>query len=192
MEQTINPETLFRELSVQTTAEKEVILKRHEFLKTAGSTDMNIYWIETGSLKIYILDDAEERIVRFAYPGNIIASLDSFIRETPSDFYIQALRKTRLKVIPKHTFIALINSDISYLKIWNQLLEDLVVQQLEREKDLLTSSPGERFRRVLKRSPRLFQEIPEKHIANYLRMSPETLSRLKNLDFYQDLKEKNG
>lgn len=192
MEQTINPETLFRELSVQTTAEKEVILKRHEFLKTAGSTDTNIYWIETGSLKIYILDDAEERIVRFAYPGNIIASLDSFIRETPSDFYIQALRKTRLKVIPKHTFIALINSDISYLKIWNQLLEDLVVQQLEREKDLLTSSPGERFRRVLKRSPRLFQEIPEKHIANYLRMSPETLSRLKNLDFYQDLKEKNG
>jgi hypothetical protein len=32
---------------------------------------------------------------------------------------------------------------------------------------------------VFKRSPQLFQEIPNKHIASYLRMSPETLSRLK-------------
>lgn len=59
------------------------------------------------------------------------------------------------------------------------MLEDLVLQQLEREKDILTSSPKARFERVLKRSPKLFQEIPNKHIANYLRMSPETLSRLK-------------
>jgi hypothetical protein len=66
-------------------------------------------------------------------------------------------------------------------------LEDLVVQQLEREKDLLINAPGERFERVLTRSPKLFQEIPNKYIANYLRMSPETLSRLKNLEFNQDL-----
>ena len=44
----------------------------------------------------------------------------------------------------------------------------------------LISSPKERYERVLKRSPQLFQEIPNKHIANYLRMSAETLSRLKN------------
>ncbi len=55
----------------------------------------------------------------------------------------------------------------------------LTLQQLEREIDILTKSPKERYERVLRRSPQLFQEIPNKHIANYLRMSPETLSRLK-------------
>ena len=50
---------------------------------------------------------------------------------------------------------------------------------MERERDILTSSPLERYNRVLKRSPLLFQEIPNKYIADYLRMTPETLSRIK-------------
>ena len=64
-------------------------------------------------------------------------------------------------------------------RTWQALLEELILQLLEREKDLLTSSPAERYSRLLKRSPQLFQEISNRHIANYLRMSPETLSRLK-------------
>ncbi|MNY67885.1 hypothetical protein D3C86_2055530 [compost metagenome] len=63
--------------------------------------------------------------------------------------------------------------------LWIKILENLAVQQLEREIDLLKNSPKERYERVLKRSPQLFQESPNRHIANYLRMSPETLSRLK-------------
>ncbi len=50
---------------------------------------------------------------------------------------------------------------------------------MEREQDLLINSPEERYRRVLKRSPQLFQEVPHKYIAAYLRMPPETLSRVK-------------
>ncbi len=72
-------------------------------------------------------------------------------------------------------FLALKNNQI----LWIEILENLGVQQLEREIDLLKNSPKERYERVLKRSPQLFQEIPNRHIANYLRMSPETLSRLK-------------
>ena len=54
---------------------------------------------------------------------------------------------------------------------------------MERELDLLTSSPHERIQRVLKRSPQVFQEIPAKYIASYLRMTPETLSRILNSCF---------
>ena len=62
---------------------------------------------------------------------------------------------------------------------WETVLATIIEQQLEREVDLLLQSPLQRYQRVLKRSPRVFQEIPHKHIANYLRMTPETLSRLK-------------
>jgi CRP-like cAMP-binding protein len=158
---------------------KTITLQRNEFLKVKGSVDTNIYFIESGSLKIFVLDDFEEQIIRFGYKDDLIVSLDSFLIEKPSDFYIQTIKKTTLKIIPKKLFSDFINKSEENKSLWINILEDLVLQQIEREKDILTTSPKERFNRVLKRSPKLFQEIPNKHIANYLRMSPETLSRLK-------------
>lgn len=159
--------------------DREMILERNEFLKTAGSIDTNIYFVEEGSLRVYILDENEERTIRFGYQNNILVSLDSFLTEKPSEFVIQALKKTRVKVIPKKRFMEFIYRDENNLKLWAKILEDLVIQQIEREKDLLVSSPRERYERVLRRSPVLFQEVSNRHIANYLRMTPETLSRLK-------------
>jgi CRP-like cAMP-binding protein len=159
--------------------EKTVTVERNQFLKKGGSADTHIYFIESGSLRIFITDGEEERIIRFGYQNNIIVALDSFFTQKPSDFYIQAIKKTTVKIISKEKFMTFINSNPENLKIWLEILEDLVLQQIEREKDLLVQSPRERYQRVLKRSPQLFQEIPNKHIANYLRMTPETLSRLK-------------
>ncbi|WPO89467.1 Crp/Fnr family transcriptional regulator [Chryseobacterium sp. HR92] len=153
--------------------------KRNEFLKISGSTDTSIYFIENGSVRIFMMDENEERIIRFGYTGNIIVSLDSFLSGKSSDLYIQAIKKTTVRIASKNDFYEFIQSDEEHMKFWMNILEDLVLQQLEREKDLLINAPGERFERVLKRSPRLFQEVPNKYIANYLRMSPETLSRLK-------------
>lgn len=175
----MKPADLLALIETNDLIESELIVERNEFLKTAGSTDTRIYFIEEGSLRAYVLDGEEERTVRFGYRQNIFVSLDSFLTEKPSDFVIQAIKRSRIKVIPKKRFMEFIYRDEAHLKLWAAILEDLVVQQIEREKDLLIASPKERYERVLKRSPILFQEIPHRHIANYLRMTPETLSRLK-------------
>ncbi len=153
--------------------------RRNDFLKISGSTDTHIYFIEKGSVRIFMADENEERIIRFGYTGNIIVSLDSFLSGKPSDLYIQAIKKTIVRIASKNDFYEFIKSGEEQMTFWMNVLEDLVLQQLEREKDLLINAPGERYERVLKRSPKLFQEVPNKYIANYLRMSPETLSRLK-------------
>ena len=165
---------------------KTVTLDRSEFLKVKGTIDTNIYFVESGSLKIFVLDDCEEQIIRFGYKNNLVVSLDSYLTGKSSDFFIQAIKKTVLKVITKKQLEQFLQdkADSSW---WIKTLEGLVLQQLEREIDILTSSPKERYKRVLERSPQLFQEIPNRYIANYLRMSPETLSRLKSVDFNQGL-----
>lgn len=96
----------------------------------------------------------------------------------PSDLYIQAIKKTVVKVITKEQIDKFLQTENNQ-NLWTKILGNLVVQQIEREIDLLTNSPKERYERVLKSSPQLFQEIPNRYIANYLRMSAETLSRLK-------------
>ncbi|MES2431978.1 MAG: Crp/Fnr family transcriptional regulator [Bacteroidota bacterium] len=166
-------------------SEKTITLNRNEYLKVKGSVDTNIYFVESGSLKIFVLDDYEEQIIRFGYKDNLIVSLDSFLTNKPSVFFIQAIKKTVLKVITKEQFDEYLKNDTHRI-LWSSMLESLVLQQIEREIDILTSSPKERYKRVLQRSPQLFQEIPNRYIANYLRMSPETLSRLKSVDLNQE------
>lgn len=158
---------------------KKIVLKRNEYLKLPGKVDSNIYFIESGSLKISIENEDSEQIIRFGYDGNIIVSLDSFITGKASDFSIQAIKKTELWQADKKDFFQKVYSSPENMKIYIQMIEDLVLQQMERERDLLIESPKERYLRVFKRNPKLFQIIPNKHIANYLRMSPETYSRLK-------------
>ena len=159
-------------------SEKTISLGRNEFINVKGSIDTNVYFIESGSLRIFVLDDHEEQIIRFGYKENLIVSLDSFLTGKPSVFFMQAIKKTVIKVISKTAFDNFIEIEANRI-LWIKILENLVIQQMEREVDILTSSPKERYQRVLKRSPQLFQEIPHRHIANYLRMSAETLSRLK-------------
>jgi CRP-like cAMP-binding protein len=165
---------------------KTVTVARNDFVKVKGSIDTNVYHIEEGSVRIYVLDGEEEQIIRFGYKGDLVVCLDSYLTGMPSDFTIQAIKKTTIRVVTKAQIEIFLNQSLN-TRLWSSLLENLILQQLEREIDILTSSSLARYRRVLKRSPQLFQEIPHRYIANYLRMSPETLSRLKSLDLDQDL-----
>ena len=157
----------------------QLSLDRNEFLKVSGSIDTNLYFVKNGSLRIFVIEEYEEHTIRFGYKNSFLVSLDSFISEKPSEYYIQAIKKSTLSVIEKKVLKNLIESSSELQENWNEILERLILQQLERERDILTSSPFKRYQRVLERSPQLFQEIPSKYIASYLRMTPETLSRIK-------------
>jgi len=159
-------------------SKKTITISRNEFLKVKGSIDRNVYFVESGSLRVFVFDEYEEQTIRFGYKDNLIVSLDSFLTGNPSELYIQAIKKTVIKVITKEQIDDFLKTE-SHTKLWMKILENLIIQQFEREIDILTNSPRERYERVLKRSPQLFQEIPNRHIANYLRMSAETFSRLK-------------
>ena len=154
-------------------------LSRNELLVMPGSTHTHLYYVVKGSLRVYVVEEYEEHTIRFGYRNNLITALDSFLTGAPTDFYIQALKATELRMIPKSAFMTFVKSDPAYAELWQQLLEAFVFQLMERERDILTTSPYERYQRVLQRSPQLFQEIPPQHIASYLRMTPETLSRIK-------------
>jgi CRP-like cAMP-binding protein len=159
--------------------EQEILLNRNEYLKLPDTLDSRVFLLNSGSIRIFISDENVEHTIRFAYQGNIFTTIDSFFSNRPSPMAIQALRKTRVSVMSKTAFLHFIEQDEENKNLWQQILQGLIVQQLEREIDLLTASPAERYLRVLHRSPQLFQEVPHRFIASYLRMTPETLSRLK-------------
>lgn len=161
--------------------EKKITLRRGEYLFCAGDTVTDLYYIQCGCVQLYILDKNEVRIIRFGYKGSYICALDSLITQLPTVYYLQAIRHTKILIPPKEKRALLFHD--------HEGIKELLLQFQEREIDLLTETPFDRYKRVLKRSPLLFQEVPQKYIATYLRMTPETLSRLKKLDLDQVLED---
>ena len=155
-------------------------IAKGDYLIREGEIEKNLYWVASGAIRVFYLTEFDEHIVRLGYKDSFINSLSSFIKQTPSEFFIQAIRNTTVMVISKEQLHNLIHETSDSLKQYLALLELLVTQQIDREIDLLITSPAERLKRVLVRSPNLFQEIPLKYIASYLRMKPETLSRIRN------------
>ncbi len=154
-------------------------IKRNDFLSPLGKTDSNLYFILKGSFKITYEIDGEEMILGFGYPETLLVDFPSFVHEKPSDFHIQAIKSSQVVGISKSDFNSFIDKNQHLSQFWRNTLEKIALDLIEREIDLLSSSPQKRFDRLMQRSPNVFQHIANKHIASYLRMTPETLSRLK-------------
>ena len=152
-----------------------VQFKKGHILTGEGSIENNLYYIVEGAVKIYYQSELNEHVIRLGYNGSMLNALTSFFSQKPSDLVVEVLRESRIKVLKRNEVMNIVKTSYGY----QEFLEKLMIQQLEREVDLLQDSPSERLNRVLKRSPQLFQHIPLKYIASYLRMSPETLSRIR-------------
>ncbi|MBB6460955.1 Crp/Fnr family transcriptional regulator [Flammeovirga kamogawensis] len=157
---------------------EEKTFQRGEHILAAGGSAQYIYIILSGCVRVIYTTKEEEHTIRLGYENSIIASLPAFFTNTPSLFSIEVIRKSTVRFIDKKNLSTIINTSPELSLDYQKLLEDLVRQQVERELDLLTVSPAERIQRVIDRSPQVFQEVPLKYIAYYLRMSPETLSRI--------------
>lgn len=158
----------------------EKVVQKGDYLLREGEIERHLYYIKSGAVRLFYLSEYEEQTIRLGYDGSLINSLSSFVKAQPSEFYIEALRKTTLKAISKEKLTQIVNANEENQRQYIALLENLITQQIDREVDLLITSPTERLQRVLDRSPHLFQHIPLKYIASYLRMKPETLSRIRN------------
>lgn len=155
-----------------------LIISRHHILTHVGEIERHLYYVESGALSTIYPHEENEQCIRFGYQGSIINALPSYFTSEPSQLELKALRRSTVRPIPRAVMERYITESPAREHGYRKLLELLAVQQVERELDLLTSDPRARLERVLKRSPQVFQEIPAKYIASYLRMSAETLSRL--------------
>ncbi len=160
---------------------RELQLARHQILQGEGDPARRMFFVVRGCLRVFFIkEDGTDVTRRIVFENAFSTTLVGFITREPSMEYTQALEPTTLLYIPREEFYALLDTVPCWEKFYRQYLEYAYVTNTNRLMSFITLSATERYRQLLLDDPRIVQRLPNKIVASYLNISPETLSRLKS------------
>ena len=159
----------------------EVIsVNRNEILLREGQRCSYEYFVLKGCLRSFYIDaENHEHTTLFATEGWWTGNLKSFVRNTPSEFYVQALENTMVMRIPKKHMEALYAKIPKLERYFRILLQNRLLATQDRVSKHLSASASTRYLQFVHKYPNLEQRVASKHIASYLGMTPTYLSRLR-------------
>lgn len=156
-------------------------VQRGHFLTREGDTERTFLLVVEGVQRVFFQNRAGDEItVAFMYPYDYSGVPDSFLLQTPSMYTIEALTDGSVLSIDYDTLMILMDQ-YRELERWAwRLLAAAGAGRGKRERELLTLTARERYHRLLEEAPHIIQLVPQKHLASYLGMTPETLSRIRS------------
>ena len=159
---------------------KPVKYKRNEILLQSGMVAKEVFFVVDGLLHQYYIDEAgNERTCDFTFENKFITDLESFSHKTPSASSIKALKATACMAVTCAGLTQLMQESVAARNYFNIVVEQIARESMKRTKSLLTCSPEQRFAELLDEQPGIFQKVPQRYIAQYLGIAPESLSRIK-------------
>jgi CRP-like cAMP-binding protein len=154
--------------------------KRQKLLEE-GEVEKYLNFILQGLVRKYFIRKNEEMVMHFARENEISCCYESFTSGEPSNFSVEALEDIIV--------VSITNENIERLYEFSPKMERLgrmiATQEYQKKERFdynrvrLTSQ--ERFINFIRNNGNLLQRVPQKYLASYLNMKPETFSRLKHL-----------
>lgn len=146
-----------------------------------GEVDHYFNFIAQGLLRKYFLREEEEIVKSIAKEEGVFCSFVSFFTGQPSKYIIETIEPTVLVSINRENLEEFFRRDDRTERMGRLMMMDLLVEKESWLIDNFRFTPRERFLRFMKNHPELLQRVPQKFLASYLNIQPETFSRLKHL-----------
>jgi CRP-like cAMP-binding protein len=172
-----------REKDFITSLFKEKRYKKGDLFLAEGQICKYVGFITKGLMRYYINHDGEEKTYSFSQENQYVCNYESFIPQNPSLKVIQALEDTAVLVI-SHTDLQLLYSNVRKGERFGRIaIEGVFLQLLQDINSLYTETPELRYETFLKNHSDLQQRISQYHIASYVGVKPQSLSRIRKRIF---------
>jgi signal-transduction protein with cAMP-binding, CBS, and nucleotidyltransferase domain len=154
-------------------------IKKKDFLLQDGKVCNFIGFIAEGTIRHFHIKDGVEKTCDISFENSWVTDFQSFTHNTSCIMNLQAMQDAIVFVIRKENLYKLYTDCNKYETFGRLMAEQVALRATEIAMSLSSDKPEERFRNLLKKQPDLFQRVPQKYIANFLGISPESLSRIQ-------------
>lgn len=159
---------------------KKKVFERNEDILSEGKICRYFYFLEEGLLRFYYNIDGQDITKTFTIAPYCFTSKVSFRTQTPANESIQALKKTTVWETTYEQY-----RQLEKLNSWNLFMRKLLNEIQEFSEQLMletkTQTAEKRYQFLLENyPPDLIQQIPLKHLASFLGIAPQSLSRIRN------------
>ena len=155
--------------------------RRNQILLSYEEICKHYYFINKGCIRLFTLtSDGNESSRYFAFEGNFVTALPSFIDQLPAEEFLQTIAKSELLSIRREDFYHLAETLPTFSKIYTEILELGFIVAQKRIYGFQGFNALEKVKWIIKNQPKLLISVSNKMAASYLGMSPSTLSRIKS------------
>jgi CRP-like cAMP-binding protein len=155
-------------------------LRSGDFFLTMGQTAKEIAFVSEGILRTYSLDfDGREVTQYFIRSHQFAVNLESYYSNLPSDKAMQAVADTTLHVIQREALDRLTTSLPNFYIFSKKISEMQLLNKLKDNDFLNYGTAKEKYLTFLQRYPELALRVPQQYIASYLKITPQSLSRIR-------------
>ena len=156
-------------------------VRKGTYLVQEGDISKYLAFVTNGCLRLSVIDSkGEEHIVQFALEGWWITDLYSFLTGKPGEYFIDALEDSEALLIDSVSYEKLCTTIPKFERYFRILLQNNYIATHRRVLASIGKSAEERYRQMLEDYPTIVQRVAQRHIASYLGITPEALSRIRN------------
>ena len=155
--------------------------EKKSVLTQEGGMEDYLNMVLIGLVRKYFKKGKNDVTLQLATEGHIIHSEISFLQRKPSPVVIETIEPTVLLSLHYSNYLLALENLPGADKMGRLLLTGMLVKKDERHFKQLHLTTRERFLEYMSEHPHMLQRVPQKYLASYLNIKPETFSRLKHL-----------
>jgi CRP-like cAMP-binding protein len=159
---------------------KPITVGKDEYFVRAGEVPQRIGFNVSGLMRLFYVEiDGTERIKHFCIENTLAISYSAFLLREESKLYIQAIENTKLLTVDYDTYCEILGSHICWQVVSRKFAELMYIIKEKREYEFLMKNAQERYLQFLEDYPDIEGRLNNYHIASYLGITPESLSRIR-------------
>lgn len=153
---------------------------KNSLILKAGGKEKQLRFLETGIVREFYATEDKETNINFYTKPQFITDFSSLNNSAKTKKNQTSLTDIVLKTIDRGVFLKLLDKYECGKEIVNLTFQRMLEKKEQFEYSRITKTPEELYKELLENQPDWLQNIPQYHIASYLGVTPETLSRIRN------------